>query len=87
MNEMSRMPPLARRALAIIHVCRGDLDSARREIGALLATYPDYSIEAVRLNFRGKYRDPADEKRYLDDLRKAGLPERAATQQPERSAE
>ncbi|MCU9847300.1 hypothetical protein OEZ60_04705 [Defluviimonas sp. WL0024] len=87
MNEISRMPPLARRDLAIIHVCRGDLDAARREIGVLLDTFPDYSVEAVRLNFRGKYRDPADEQRYLDDLRTAGLPETAATARSKQASE
>ncbi|WP_263722931.1 BTAD domain-containing putative transcriptional regulator [Albidovulum sediminicola] len=86
MQDMSKMPPLAHRAMAIIHVCLGNMGAARAEIEKLLQIYPDYSIEAVRLNFRGKYRNPADIARYLDDLRTAGLPETAPPQTPQERA-
>jgi hypothetical protein len=61
--------------MAAIHVCLGRLDVARVAIAELLAQEPDYSVSYMRSIQAGKFRDPADLERWLDDLRKAGLPE------------
>jgi hypothetical protein len=36
---------------------------------------PEYSVAKFRLNLQDKYEDPADSERWIDDLRKVGLPE------------
>ena len=74
-RKMSRLPPLANRILAAIHVCLGQLDKASEAIEALLAHDPEYSIAKFRLNFKGKYEDPTNLEAWIDDLRRAGLPE------------
>lgn len=75
MRNMSRLPPFANRTLAAIFVCLGRLDDARDAIDALLVHDPDYSVAKFRLNFKGKYDNPHDLEVWIDDLRKAGLPE------------
>lgn len=75
LQEMHRMPPLAYRMKAIVHICLGQTSEAEAAITALLEHHPGYSIAEVRKNFQGKYSDPADLERYLDSLRQAGLPE------------
>jgi adenylate cyclase len=75
MRKMSRTPPFANRTLAAIHVCLGEPDQARAAISALLDHDPDYSIAKFRLNFSGKYRDPAHLEGWIEDLRLAGLRE------------
>jgi len=74
-RKMSRMPPFANRTLAAIFVCLGRLDEARTAIGALMAHEPEYSVAKFRLNFKGKYEDPANLEAWIDDLRIAGLPD------------
>ena len=75
MLEMSRMPNLALRSLAIIYVCLGRQKEAENAIADLLKEEPDYSIAKVRLNFKGKYKNPGELERWIDGLRTAGLPE------------
>lgn len=75
LRKMSRMPPLANRILAATYVCLGQLDNASAAIKALLEHDPEYSIGKFRLNFEGKYKDPAKLEAWIDDLRTAGLPE------------
>ena len=75
MRKMSRMPPLANRTLAATYICLGDSEKALAAIAALRDHDPEYSVAKFRLNFQGKYKDPADLERWIDDLRKAGLPE------------
>ncbi len=75
MRKMPRMPPLGNRTLAAIYICLGDPDKARAAIAALHDYDPKYSVAKIRLNFQGKYKDPTDLDRWIDDLRKAGLPE------------
>jgi len=75
MRKMSRTPPLANRTLAAIHICLGDPDQARAAIAALIDNDQEYSVAKFRLNFQGKFKNPADLEHWVDDLRKAGLPE------------
>ncbi len=75
MRKMSRMPPLANRTLAAIYICLGDPEKARAAIAALLDKDSEYSVAKFRLNFQDKFKDPADLERWIDDLRKAGMPE------------
>jgi hypothetical protein len=75
MNKMSTTPNLARRTLAAIYVRLCRLDEARAAVKTFLENSPDYSIEKMRLNIAGKYEDPNVPERYIEDLRKAGLPE------------
>ena len=75
MLKISRMPHLANRTLAAVHICLGDPDKARKAIAALHDNDPEYSVAKFRLSFQDKYKDPADLERWIDDMRKAGLPE------------
>jgi TolB-like protein/Flp pilus assembly protein TadD len=75
LREMSRMPPLVNRSLAAALVCLGRVDEALAAIDALLEHDPQYSLAKFRLNLKGKYQDPANLERWIDDLRRAGLPE------------
>jgi tetratricopeptide (TPR) repeat protein len=75
MRKMSRMPPLANRILSAIYICLGDPDKARAAIAVLRDHDPEYSAAKFRLGFQVKYKDPADLERWIDDMRKAGLPE------------
>ena len=75
MQKMSRMPPLANSQLAAIYICLSDPDKARAAIATLLDHDPESSVAKFRLGLQGKYKDPADLERWIDDLRKAGLPE------------
>jgi TolB-like protein/class 3 adenylate cyclase/Flp pilus assembly protein TadD len=75
MRKMSRLPPLANRTLATALVCLGRLDEARAAIDTLLEHDPEYSLAKARLNLKGKFKDPAVSGAWIDDLRKAGLPE------------
>lgn len=75
MRKWSRVPPLANTTLAGIYICLGDIDKAREAIVALRDTDREFSVAKFRLNLQGKYEDPAILERWIDDLRKAGLPE------------
>ena len=75
MTAMAAIPPMAYRVLAVIHVCLGRQDAARRAIRQLTAFDPSYSLAEVRRYYQGKFRNAADLDRLLDDLRAAGLPD------------
>ncbi|NOD93232.1 tetratricopeptide repeat protein [Ruegeria sp. HKCCD4884] len=75
MNGMSEIPPMAYRVLAIIQICRGDRDEARKAVGQLINFDPEYSLRDVLHNYEGKYVVASDLERVLNDLREAGLPE------------
>lgn len=75
MNAMSDIPPMAYRVLAIIQMCRGATDEAKKAVGHLLEFDPEYSLADVRHNYEGKYTNISDLERVLSDLREAGLPE------------
>ncbi|MCU9848931.1 winged helix-turn-helix domain-containing protein [Defluviimonas sp. WL0024] len=75
MDRMAQLPNLARRTLASLYVCVGDVPKARSVIHKFLEQEPGYSIADVRASLAHKYKKPADLERWIDDLRKAGLPE------------
>jgi len=75
MNGMSEIPPMAYRVLAIIQMCRGDRDEARKAVEQLIDFDPEYSLQDVLHNYEGKYVVVSDLERVLNDLREAGLPE------------
>ena len=75
MRKMSHVPPLANRTLAAIYICLGDSEQARAAIAVLHDHDPEYSVANFRLGFQDRYKDSADLERWIDDLRKAGLPE------------
>ena len=64
------MPPIGDRV-------RGDGEGGRGQGGdrGVPKNDPDCSIDKPRLNFEGKYSDPDDLEKLVDDLRIAGLPE------------
>ena len=53
----------------------GRLEEARAVITKFLENDPGYTIEKLRLSLAEKFRDPNDAELWIDDLRKAGLPE------------
>ncbi len=59
--------------LASVYVRLGRVEEARAEMAKYLEASPDHTLEDIR-RF-DPYKDPAQTERYLDDLRKAGLPE------------
>jgi len=59
--------------LTTTYAWAGRLDSARNQVDKVLRINPKYSLEQVAK--RSIYRNQADQERYLDALRKAGLPE------------
>ncbi len=75
MNKMSAIPNRARHILAAAYVRLDRLDEAKAVVKTILENNTDYSLEKLRLYFAEKYKDPAVPERYIDDLRKAGLPE------------
>ena len=72
LRKMNNPPIGAHRALAAVYVRLGRLDEARAEIVELRKKEPDYTLEKAKL---WPYKDAAQRDRYLNDLRKAGLPE------------
>jgi len=71
--EHMTSPGQARKLLAAVHACLGRLDEARFEAEEFLKDNPDFSIgEWARTE---PYTDPEELRRYVDGLRKAGLPE------------
>ena len=74
-RKMAKIPNLARRTQAALLVRSGRLDEARAAIGTLLENAPGYTISKQRHSIEGKFRDPGAAEAFLDDLRRAGLPE------------
>jgi adenylate cyclase len=60
-------------ALAVAYSWAGRLEEAHAQSAEILRINPKYSIEQRAM--RGIYRSQADRERYVDGLRKAGLPE------------
>ena len=75
MKKMSAIPNRARHIVAASYVRIGRLEEARDVVKTLLENNPEYSLEKLRLTFADKYKDPTIPERYIEDLRKAGLPE------------
>jgi adenylate cyclase len=75
MQKMNVIPNRARHILAAAYVQVGRLDEANAIVKTILEKNPEYSLEKLRLYFAEKYKDPTIPKRYIENLRKAGLPE------------
>jgi adenylate cyclase len=60
--------------LAVNYMSLGREEEARFHAAEALRANPSYSLEA--LQSRNPYKDPADMERWLDPLRKAGIPEK-----------
>ncbi len=58
--------------MASVYVRLGRIEEARAEVAKYLEAYPDRTMKDIR---KFPFKDPAQTERYLDDLRKAGLPE------------
>jgi len=74
-TRMRQLPNLARRTLASLHVCLGQMEEARAVMAEFLNQEPGYTVGDVRLSLAQKYKNSADMERWIDDLRKAGLPD------------
>ena len=59
--------------LAVTYSWAGRLEEARDQATVVLKINPKYSVSQAAK--RSLYKQEADKKRYLDGLRKAGLPE------------
>jgi tetratricopeptide (TPR) repeat protein len=60
------------RTLAAVYVRLGRLEEARVEVSELLKKKSDYTLKMVNLR---PYKDPAQRDRFINDLRKAGVPD------------
>jgi tetratricopeptide (TPR) repeat protein len=66
--------------LASVYVRLGRVEEARAEVAKYLEAYPDRTLKNISV---GSYKDSAQTERYLDDLRRAGLPEEPPPSLPE----
>lgn len=74
-RQMTRMPNLARRTEAALFVRLGRIDEAQAVIVELLKNEPGHTLNDLRHSLEGKFRDASVADRFIDDLRKAGLPD------------
>jgi tetratricopeptide (TPR) repeat protein len=72
LRKMNNPPNGVHRTAAAVYVRLGRLDEARAEIVELLKKEPNYTLETAKL---WPYKDAAQRDRYVNDLRKAGLPD------------
>ena len=75
MERVAKIPSSVYRRLAAIQVCLGRQAEAEATIAKLLEKRPGHTVTKEREAEQGKYANPADLERWLDALRKAGLPE------------
>ena len=75
LDGMSHVPPMAYRVLAVVHVCLGNFEKAKNAIAQLLSLDPEATLTKVAQNDQGKFKNAADFKRLIGNLRAAGLPE------------
>ena len=80
-RSMTTPPPWVHRTLAAAYVQLGRLDEARGEISQMLEKEPDYNLENTKV---WPYKDPARLDRYIEDLRKAGVPEQPPLKLPDK---
>jgi len=57
--------------LAVIYIDLGREEEARAEVAETLRVNPEYSLKVIQ---SVPFKDPAEAKRWLDNLRRAGLP-------------
>ena len=72
LKRYNNPPFFVHRTLAVVYVRLGRLDEARIEVSELLKKKPDYTLKMENLR---PYKDPAHRDRFINDLRKAGVPE------------
>jgi tetratricopeptide (TPR) repeat protein len=75
MKKMNARPNRARVIVAAAYVRLDRLDEAQAVVKTILENNPDYSLETLREYLAVRYEDPTVPERYIEDLRKAGLPE------------
>jgi len=72
LKQYNNPPFFVHRTLAAVYVRLGRLDEARVEVSELLKKRPDYTCKMENLR---PYKDPTQRDRFINDLRKAGVPE------------
>ena len=72
-RSMNSPPPYVHRGLAAAYVRLGKLEEARSEIAQMLEKEPDYTLENFKV---WPYKNKEDLERWMEDLRKAGVPEK-----------
>ena len=75
MQAMTKMPNRARRMLAVTQICLGLQAEAEATIAQFLKKEPGYTITALREESEKRYKDKTLLDRFVDGLRRAGLPE------------
>jgi adenylate cyclase len=70
--RMNDPPNLVKRQIAADYVRLGEIEKARRMAEDFLKQDPNYTLERERV---WPHKDPKDLERFMDDLRRAGLPE------------
>jgi adenylate cyclase len=73
---VSRAPDLraGHVGLAVTYAQLGQMENARAAVAEVLRVQPDYTISGTARRLVA-FKDPEDDKHFLDGLRKAGLPE------------
>ena len=82
--SMKRLEPLpinASRMMAVIYVRLGKIEAAKTVIANYLDSKPGQTVDHARTMLSGKFIDPDHLDQYLEDLRKAGLPDASAETQ------
>ena len=72
LKGLTEPQPRVHLSLASVYVRLGRVEEARAEVAKYLEAYPDRTLKDIRPS---RYKDPTQIARYLDDLRKAGLPD------------
>jgi adenylate cyclase len=73
---------LAQLGLAVTYIRLGKEEEARAYAAEVLKINPKYSLEGLRS--KSRFKDPAHMERYLDALRKAGIPEKPPLPLPDK---
>ncbi len=66
----------------MVYVRLGRIEEARAEVAKYLEAYPDHTLKDIR-QF-DPYKDPAQIERFLDDMRRTGLPEEPPPSLPDK---
>lgn len=80
-RSMTTPRPWVHRTLAAAYVQLGQLEEARSEIAQMLEKEPNYNLENTTV---WPYKDPTQLARYIEDLRKAGVPEHPPLKLPDK---
>ncbi|SMX22516.1 Transcriptional regulator HilA [Boseongicola aestuarii] len=77
LNNFSRIaapPPPAHKLLAVIHVCRGEIEKASDALANFLSSEPDWTASRERELHTDQWIADGALERWIDDLTAAGLP-------------